>query len=129
MDAVKYFKERKRMLDSLGRISEICVGVVCENCPMSSKNNEFKCSCESLEIEYPEKAIEIIEKWSSEHPVRTMLMDFMEKHPKAPLEEDGAPNMCPYKLGYEAKDEIECDFFSDCIDCWNRPIKEGGEQK
>ena len=128
MDAVKYFEEKRRMLDSFGRTSGGCGGVMCYNCPLSSMNNKVNVSCAELELEYLEKAIEIIEKWSAEHPVRTMLMDFKEKHPNAPLKKDGVPNICPYKLGYEAKDEIECDFFSDCIYCWNRPLEGGGTE-
>ena len=34
MDAAKYFKERKRMLNSLGRKSGVCDGLMCSNCPL-----------------------------------------------------------------------------------------------
>ena len=122
MDAVKYFEEKRRMLDSLGRIGERCVGVACRDCPLSPKNNGIDISCIELEALYPERAVEIVEKWSKEHPRKTMLQDFLKKYPKAMLREDGMPyGTCPYVLGYdEAK---ECNYLN-CNACWNRPLEE-----
>lgn len=96
MDAVKYFKEKNRMLSSLGGTGIGCNGVECMTCPLSSNINDEDLSCTSLESEKPEIAVEIIEKWSEEHPRKTILEDFLEKHPSAPLTDDGVPVMgCP----------------------------------
>ena len=122
MDAVKYFEEKRRMLDSLGRTGGECGGVRCSDCPFSHENNGGELYCEELEILYPERAIEIVEKWSDEHPHKTFLSDFLEKYPNAMLREDGMPyGVCPYVLGYdEAK---ECNYLN-CNACWNRPLEE-----
>ena len=118
MDAIKYLKKKKRMLDSLGRKSGRCNGVLCSDCPFDN----VKMDCSDFEAEYPEKAIAIVEKWTEEHPQKTILSDFMEKHPKAPIDDDGLPEaLCPYDLGYE-DDESDCDISCSCRDCWNRPL-------
>lgn len=121
MDAVKYFEEKRRMLDSLGRIRERCVGVACRDCPLSSKNNGIDISCVEFEALYPERAVKIVEKWSQEHPRKTMLEDFLEKFPKAPLKKGIPKFACPKYLGYTDTEDI-CD--GKCVDCWNRPLEE-----
>lgn len=35
-----------------------------------------------------------------EHPRKTRLMDFLGKYPNAPIDEDGAPTLLPWSLGY-----------------------------
>jgi len=93
----------------------------CTACPLHAMNNGIKCGCDSLIFKYPEKAEEILKKWDKENPVKTFLSDFLEKYPKAPLSESGAPtNICPHYLGY-CKDS--CDDFNDCLKCWNRPLE------
>lgn len=119
MDAVKYFKEKRRLLDSLGRTGGHCEGVTCEKCPLSVTNNKKKTHCKALEIEHPETAVEIVEKWSAENPQKTILQDFLEKYPKAQLCDDGTPNVCPKDLGISNM----CVSLNDCHDCWNRPLE------
>lgn len=115
MDAIKYFEEKKRMLDSIGRKSGICSGVSCSDCPFYANKRELLCG--EFESEHPEKAVAIVEKWAEEHPSKTMLQDFLEKHPKAKLNDDGTPFICPHYLGYK----YACE--KGCTDCWNRPIE------
>ena len=124
MDTVKYFKEKRRMLNSLGRIDGICTGVNCSRCPLSGENNGTKLVCRYFEAEYPEKTIAIIEKWAAEHPQKTMLQDFLERYPNAPLDKiDGTPIICPYEIGYEERClDRDCNDIG-CVKCWNRPIE------
>ena len=100
MDAVKYFEERERMCKTYP---------TCEGCPLEPKD-EYDCIKDSV------KAVAIVEKWAEEHPQKTILTDFLEKFPKANLNNEGIPAICPHYLGYK----YECD--KCCIDCWNRPI-------
>ena len=117
MEAIKYLKEKKRMMNSLGGLNGKCIGVNCDECPLGSKNNGRNLHCNSFEGEYPEEAVAIVEKWAEEHPQKTILMDFLEKYPKALIDEvNKIPSMCPNHLGYE----YECCI--NCIDCWNRPL-------
>ena len=74
-----------------------------------------------LEINHPEKAIAIIEKWSKEHPKKTRADDFYEKFPKAHKTSHGTPYTCAYRLGY-LKDRSCCN--NKCVECWNTPLDE-----
>lgn len=120
-----YIHERKRMCESCS----------CFECPLSSKSNGTKETCRVFENCYPDKAIEIVQKWSNEHPQRTFLTDFLEKYPKTKLNSDGFPSdIVPCSLGLiERKDICKnmCLYFYDkghpCYDCWNTPIEESEE--
>ena len=124
MDAVKYFKEKTRMLNSLGRKFGKCDGASCLNCPLASMNNGKGLSCSDFEAEYPEEAVAIVEKWAAEHQQKTMLQDFLEKYPNAELAKDGTPfGLCPFRLGF-TKYEGCCTYeYNKCFKCWNRLIE------
>ena len=103
MEAVKYLKEKARM----------CKGnEFCYNCPLDE--------CIEYEKENPEEAVEIVEKWSEEHPQKTILQDFLEKYPNAPVYTEGQPRLCPQVLGYF---EGGCTGAVSCRSCWNRPLE------
>lgn len=125
MDAVKYFNERRRMLNSLGGKEGKCEEVSCSECPISQYNNGKDMLCSYFEGLYPEEAVSIIEKWSQEHPQKTMLQDLLEKHPKVMLRDDGTPKcICPGDLGYcEGRYCNEINTL-DCVACWSRPLEE-----
>ena len=98
----------------------------CCGCPLSSNDNGFDMNCAELLIYHPEKAEEILTKWAEEHPQKTILQDFLEKYPNAPLKKDGTPQyVCPYQLGYDKSDDcIYEDTYTCCKKCWNRPLEE-----
>ena len=123
MDAVKYFEEKRRVLNSLGKNGAGCRGVLCDDCLFSSINNGMNISCAELEIDYPEEAVAIVEKWSQEHPQKTMLSDFLEKYPNAQLDKNGTPCVCPDELGYCEGRYCKPNEL-DCVKCWNRPLEE-----
>ena len=125
MDTVKYFEEKKRMLNSLGRTKWGCYGVECSNCPLYFNNSGIEVNCGEFELSYPERAVQTVEKWSQEHPQKTMLQDLLEKHHKVMLRDDGTPKyICPGDLGYcEGRYCNEINKL-DCIACWNRPLEE-----
>lgn len=111
-----YLKEKARMTESVG--VDGC-GISCITCPLYCLNNECKMSCRRLEDKRPKKAIAIVQKWSDEHPVKTILDDFKEKFPNAKLDKDGFPVGCIRWLGHHV---YECP--NDCDKCWNRPLSE-----
>lgn len=117
-----YFVEKRRMTK---RAKNGLCKLDCSNCPLCSINNNKGQSCTAFEMLYPEKAIEIVQKWSDEHPQRTYLSEFLKNYPNAPLEDDGTPNFCPYRLGLMGADDCRKD--GNCVKCWNQPI-EGGEK-
>lgn len=112
-----YFAEKRRMTKrcKLG----------CSNCPLSRMNNNKGQSCTAFEMLYPEKAIAVVQKWSNARLQKTYLTEFLEKYPKALLNDDGTPQgICPYQLGL--KDSIaDCKIGDDCVACWNQTIEDG----
>lgn len=119
-----YFAEKLRMTKRTRR--QGCK-IKCSECPLSSQNNgtSDSMSCITFEMYHPEKAIAIVQKWSDEHPQRTYLSEFLKNYPNAPLEDDGTPNFCPYRLGLMSKDNCRKDH--NCVKCWNQPIEDGEE--
>lgn len=113
MDAVLFLKEWERMCKANGG----CVS--CEFCKEFGGDNE----CGLDATNHPEKAVEIVEKWSRENPVKTMMSDFFEKFPNAHKEDTGAPMVCPWTMGYCESDSEICDNLN-CYDCWSRPLEE-----
>lgn len=82
MDAVEFIKERDRMCNSIKS---------CSQCPMSDTMNY----CD-LDTEGPKKLVAFVEQRSQDHPRKTMMQDFFEKHPNAPKRRDGTPvGICP----------------------------------
>ena len=77
--------------------------------------------CFAFEKFYPEKAIEIVQKWSDEHPQKTYLSEFLKAYPNTLLNDTGLPkDVCLYNLGL-----TDCRNDRNCVDCWNQPIEEG----
>lgn len=117
MEAKKYIREKIRMFDSLRdnsiyRGKHSCDGVPCSDCPMLDASR--KC------IDGTKESVDIVEKWSKEHPVKTIMDDFLEKYPKVKMDKDGTPVVCAEDLGYK----INCfDNRRDCIKCWDTPME------
>lgn len=119
-----YFAEKVRMTK---RAENGLCKLGCSNCPLCSENNNKGLSCTGFEMLYPEKAIEIVQRWSDEHPKRTYLSEFLKNYSNADLNCNGTPKWihCPHHLGL--KDIDNCD--KGCVECWNQPIPaEGGEE-
>lgn len=124
MDAKEYIRERERMLNSLGRLGGRCSGVFCGKCYLHSPNTALGC------LYSTEKAIDIVEAWSKEHPKKTYLDVLLEAFPKTPVGKNGLPlHVCPYAIGLETYDESSC-LNSDykCNTCWHREYKEADDE-
>lgn len=118
--AFNYLIEKKRMLDSLGRIEDQCVGVECHECPLSRYNNGFNSICCDFEIEHPIEATEIVRKWAEEHPRKTRRDVLLEKFPNSTLKtEYGNYLICAQRLGL-CKDCLT----KSCEKCWNTEVEE-----
>lgn len=122
--AVNFLREIERMCDTYGD------GHTCQECPLSSKNNDKCCHCDDLMRNFPDRAIEIVQKWSDEHPQKTRLEDLLEMFPDTPLREDGLLDFLPTLLGY-CKDCRSCRCFEKiCSEvCWNEPVDGGATGK
>lgn len=113
-----YFAEKRRMTGQ--RKDGICE-LNCIDCPLSSFNNGTGVPCSIFETNCPEKAIEIIQKWSDEHPPKTYLSELLKIFPNSSLDDNGTPIFCPYHLGFMSIDDCRND--GNCIKCWNQPVE------
>lgn len=116
MSAVGYIKEQARMCNTYK---------TCEGCPIS-KANDGDDGCKRWIRNHPEEAVAIVQKWSEEHPEKTMLQDFFEKFPNAPKHKDGHPEICPWAVGYMASEKCPNSKNENgvvCLECWNRPLE------
>ena len=111
MDAVTYLKIEKRMCE--GR---------CEDCPLSSFHNGTNLMCSTFAHTNPEKAVELVEKWAKEHPLKTYKDDFLEKHPKARLGSNDNPPICR-KFIYGGEGCTKPFVDDCCASCWNEPME------
>lgn len=112
-------KEYARMVQA-DKNGECKIG--CINCPISTFNNGEDIDCVKLLRLYPEKATEIIRKWSEEHPRKTYGDLVLEHFPDANLEK-----ILPCEImGSKWKSE-NCEHFKDCRECqktiWNEVVE------
>lgn len=92
----------------------------CEKCEL-----ELNCPFVTVPSDHDyDKTEAILAKWAEEHPERTIMDDFLEKFPKAPLKEDGTPEVCAKWLGYCNDCYGENHKMLLCFDCWRRPLEE-----
>lgn len=85
MDAVEFLKTEKRICDKHN----------CGECPLSSKNNGTGQGCEMFAKKSPEKYVAIVEKWSTEHPVKTRQSEFLKMFPDARCNGNGVLVLYP----------------------------------
>lgn len=117
-----YLVEKKRMLDSLGRMMDeviSCLNVNCTLCPLSKYASGSGFNCRVFEIEHPIKATEIVRKWANEHPRKTRKDVLFEKFPKAEICKDGSPYSCCAALGMIPKEQCN----ENCTKCWNTDVE------
>lgn len=107
-----YFKEKNRMIKNCE--------IACEDCPISSDNNKTDLPCEVFERTCPDKAIEIVQKWSDEHQPETRAEHFLKMFPNARTEPNNrTPSICLKSVN----ENLECN--RPCTDCWDKPYTEG----
>lgn len=104
MDAVEFLKERNRMCKSYD---------YCEECPIKNMfENSSLNSCDSWVRYHAELAVDIVEKWSVEHPAKTRQSKLLEMFPNAIIE-NGALVICPKALDKN----VNCDNRIGCGSC------------
>lgn len=102
-------KDLKRMCDTYKD---------CHECPLNDT-----CGGDSVSA-LPDNADEIVDKWVSEHPIKTYLQDFFEKFPNAPKGRNRIPIACWNHIYGDGIYGGGNDCVGDCIKCWNQEMKE-----
>lgn len=88
----------------------------CTDCPLSSTNNGMDLVCDCLEKVRPEKAVEIVEKWAKEHPIKTKQSEFLKMFPNTWIRQDGCIDICPAGVD----ETFRCIDFTECEKCLNK---------
>lgn len=117
---VNFLREFKRMCDGHEQ---------CLQCALDDPVRSEGVSCNQYCKIHPDKAVEIIQKWSDEHSVKTRLDDLLEKYPNARID-NSPPHFFPYALGY-------CEDCHNCVlndrrghkVCWHEPLDGGATGK
>lgn len=78
MDALEFFKARKRM----------CEATKCASCKLCHMQGGCSIAPENEEIDACEEAIAIVEQWAAEHPIKTRQSEFLKMFPDAPIYPD-----------------------------------------
>lgn len=93
--------------------------VDCNHCQFDGE-----CPCELTPMKTDASETEaILAKWAAEHPERTIMDDFFEKHPNAPKNDHGMPCVCALKCGY-VKECRQINIAYSCTNCWRLPLEE-----
>ena len=123
MTAIEFLKCRDRICRTYSMGYSESTKYTCKDCPIWRNRPDKSEGCGIFLRKYPEKAISIVEKWSAEHPQKTIKDDFFEKFPKANKLCDGIPDACAAKLGYVSECPYQnCEDF--CKECWDEPLDE-----
>lgn len=105
MDAVKLLKEVHRMCMETEH---------CEECPIY-----IYCAIDTgaFEVQEPEKVIEIIEKWSEEHSIKTRQSEFLKMFPNTSLDGNGVIKICPQIIEGENNYPCIIQSMTSCAGC------------
>lgn len=94
MDALKFIEERNRMCDRYWQADGDCDG-----CPLvyTRECNEMRNMVDDSGKAVGQ-VVEIVEKWSREHPRKTRQDVFLEQWPNCMMGDDGIVGMCPRNI-------------------------------
>ena len=114
MNAVEYLKAKGKMCDEIS----------CLKCGLSRYENNKNLECFIFETQYHKQAVELVENWAKENPIKTYLSVLLERLPNAKLNEKGLPtSICPNMI-FKAENGCRKGQFMTCLECWNREYKE-----
>lgn len=119
MDAVKYLKEK-------GGMTNKCL-IKCENCQLGFGNNNTDVGCRGLEDSHPEKAVEIVEAWAEEHPLKTRQSEFLRVYPNVEFEDNGIVDIDPCTMDTKQYARGNCKMQYSCSSCrreyWSQEVE------
>lgn len=114
MDALEYEKARIRMCRTM-----ILKKGWCEACPLY---NGLKRRCgldaaivENMDEDVIRKHIDIVIKWSKDHPIKTRQSKFLKMFPEVPMKDD-VIDICPATVVEGLKNAEHCNHIL-CEDC------------
>lgn len=126
MDADKFFEEYNRMCKTY--ISHSCAG-----CGIPNRMRD-RVSCRDYIFKRSADAVEIVEKWSREHPRKTRQNEFLRLHPDARVVQ-GTLVINPCQIELSRLNTEECHAYMDneagCLACreeyWNAEVSDNAD--
>lgn len=116
---IDFFAEAKRLCNARATCDDTAHD---ERCPFFKCCRNMLITLDAVEIE---KTVEILQKWSNEHPKKTYAQDFFEKFPKAQSGSDGIPFVCRKRIYGGTHPTFEnCNYTGACYKCWNEPLND-----
>lgn len=118
-----------KTIDFFAEVKRLCGSrATCDDTAHDGQCPFFKC-CEHTLTAFAavdiEKTVEILQKWSNEHPQKTYAQDFFKKFPKAQSYSDGSPVICRKIIYGEIRPPFEnCYYTGACYRCWNEPMND-----
>lgn len=124
MDAVEYIKEAKRICKS----RSVCKSVS-GKCPLLDENGHCTATadiCAADIIEKTEKAVQIVEQWAKDNPIKTRQSEFLKMFPNADLLSD-VIDISPCSI---EKEMCKCCGDRECEECrkdyWLTEVTDNG---
>lgn len=114
-----FLREKLRMCNSYAD--------ACGVCPLRKASINAGFACAPYVFSFPDRAVEIVQEWSDEHPQKTRLDDLKEKYPKFEVHPNGYPCLRPFMFGY-CKDCGSCALSPTSV-CWDEPVDGGATGK
>lgn len=116
MDALEFFKARKRM----------CEAKNCGSCKLYHVQGGCCLTPEYEKIEAFEEAIAVVEQWAKDNPSKTRQSEFLKHYPGARITIDGFLHACPMDVFSDTG--INC-AAQNCIECkkafWSAEVDDG----
>ena len=120
MDAVEYLKTFHKLCKS----QDSCSGFI-SGCPLLNEEDGY---CIADISERAKEAVQIVEQWAKEHPIKTRQSEFLRMFPNAQIHDD-IIWMCPKCIGCDYKPEENCNEIY-CCDCkrkfWLTEVTDNG---
>lgn len=122
MDAVEFIRGRDRMCRTFN--------MRCRGCEIA-KHMEGNESCNDYIKRCPAEAVEIVERWTKEHPLKTRQSELLKIFPNA-RRWDNFIDLCPQMIeNFDCPQKHEGDTWKSCTECkrqyWNAEVKDNGD--
>lgn len=101
-----------------------------DKCPFGICENGEGLGCDVFVQKFPMTAVEVVQRWSDEHSVKTRIDDLKERFPNVSLGGEGIPCFSPSVLGY-CGDCDRCRNWENSYtrNCWDEPLVGGATGK
>lgn len=96
MDALEFIKYLKKMCAQYGVENQ--KHAFCQGCPALTEEDEICIANFQFESCVPNKAVEAVEKYAKENPIKTRSSEFLKYYPIADVLYNGVVNICPKRV-------------------------------